>query len=285
MRNHYVPQFLLRAWSSGDEEDVVVFRNTQQGVRASRRGTKFTGFEHDMLSLTRDVIAGMDKHAIEKQFLRVVDQEASDAREKMLQGGLAALSPYDRVAWARFIMSLRLRQPSLVMELRDSAAKHLRASLASHPAEYTEIAGEAAPVALEEWTEQKFPGLIENFGLSFFAGLVDDATIGTKLMNLKWWLWDFSDCDIDLLLADHPCIFASGIDAPKLIVALPISPKMAFLATRGEDVATALRATKPRDLLKRINTSSVIQATVRVYARDERPLRLVQNNWRLRPAR
>ena len=98
-----------------------------------------------------------------------------------------------------------------------------------------------------------------------------------KILRMKWWLWDFSGEKNDLLLADHPCIFTKGIDATDLVIALPIGPCKAFMATRTDRVATIMRLQRPKDLLMRMNESSLSQARVRVYACDRSPRRFISN--------
>ena len=179
--------------------------------------------------------------------------------------------------WARFVMSLRLRQPSLVQQLRTESSEHLEASLVVEPDEYEALAGIDDPPTLVEWTRKNYPGLIENFGLSFFHKLVDNTEIGTKILRMKWWLWNFTREQNELLLADQPCIFTKGIDDPDLVIALPIGPRKAFMATAAERVAAIMRRRRPKDLLLRINESSLNQARVRVYARDASPRRFICN--------
>jgi hypothetical protein len=103
------------------------------------------------------------------------------------------------------------------------------------------------PPTLVEWTRKNYPGLIENFGLSFFHQLVDSPKIGEKILRMKWWLWDFTREHNDLLLADHPCIFTNGIDDPNLGIALPIGPRKAFMATSTDRVATLMHRQRPKD--------------------------------------
>src|SRR5438094_2045768 len=106
MRNHFIPQFLQRPWTGADG-CVQVFRLTDG--ETYRQVPKGNGYEDDMLSLTRDTVAGMYKHAIEKVLLQSVDNEASKVRQKLEAGQLAALSHAERCAWVRFIMSLQMR--------------------------------------------------------------------------------------------------------------------------------------------------------------------------------
>jgi hypothetical protein len=143
--------------------------------------------------------------------------------------------------------------------------------------EYDAIAGIDDPPTLLEWTRKNYPGLIENVGMSFFRDFVDNAGIGEKIIRMRRWLWDFTREHNDLLLADQPCVFTTGIDDADLVIALPIGPRKAFMATKSERAATIMRRQRPKDLLMRINESSLNQARIRVYARDTSPRRFICN--------
>lgn len=278
MDHHYVPQFLLREWArNAPDGKLEVFRLDLKHVPSSRKTPKFTGYEPDLYALTRDVVAGMDRHAVEKQFLRHVDNLGALALQKLLSSGLHSLTLDDRICWARFLMSLRVRQPEIVDMLRSQAERYLRNAFAEQPDQYEELVGIEEPPTLVEWTEKFYPGLIENIGLSFFHELVDNPVVGEKLLRMKWWLWDFSTAPNELLLADHPCIFTSGIDEPNLVVALPISPNRVFMATQSEEMANVMRRQQPKELARRINEFSLAQARIRVYARDDTAARFIRN--------
>lgn len=278
MRHHYVPQFLLRAWAETmPDKKVETFRLSLPHLPSSRHAPKHTAYEENLYALTMPVVAGMEQQAVEKHLLRHIDELAAGVLRKLTTTGLAALTPDDRSDWARFLMSLRLRQPSIVQQLRTESSENLEASLIDTPEEYDAVAGTGNPPTLVEWTRMNYPGLIENFGMSFFHELVDNPKVGEKILRMKWWLWDFTREQNDLLLADHPCIFTKGIDDPDLVIALPIGPRKAFMATMTDRVATIMRRQCPKDLLMRMNESSLGQARVRIYARDTSPRRFICN--------
>ncbi|MBL6957976.1 MAG: DUF4238 domain-containing protein [Rhodospirillales bacterium] len=283
MKHHYVPQFLLRAWASGSFDGKVEgFRLDLNGFPSSRRAPKSTGYEDDLYALSKPVVAGMEKQAIEIIFFKQVDNLAARAHQKLVECGLRSLTNEEKSDWVRFLMSLRVRQPDIIQKLKTESADHLAKTLGQQPEEYDEIAKKGDAPTLVEWTEQRFPGLIENFGLSFFHKIANNPNVGEKIFKMKWWLWDFSDVSFDLLLADHPCVFTKGIDDPSLIIALPISPKKAFMATNSEDVAAMMRQQDPKNLAMRLNESSLNQARARIYARSTSPKRFIQNRARFR---
>ncbi|MBL8559180.1 MAG: DUF4238 domain-containing protein [Hyphomonadaceae bacterium] len=229
MRHHYVPQFLLRPWAEPNaDKKVVVYRFDLPELRHSRWAPKAVGYEDDLYALTRERVAGMERHAIENRLLSHIDNAAATVRDKLLSRGLTTLTVEERCDWIRFLVSLRMRQPHMVAALKEGAATELRRSMATDPEEYEVHVGASDPPTLEAWAEQRYPGIVENFGLSFFHELVDSPVVGKKIFDMKWWVWDVASAGSELLLADHPCIFSAGIDDPDLLLAMPISPTKVF---------------------------------------------------------
>ena len=125
MRHHYVPQFLLRAWAETQpDKKVEIFRLDQPGLPSSRRAPKYTAYEEDLYALSMPVVAGMEQQAVEKHLLRRIDGLAAGVLRRLMTKGFAGLTLEDRCDWARFLMSLRLRQPEMVQ----AAPRILRAS-------------------------------------------------------------------------------------------------------------------------------------------------------------
>lgn len=278
MKHHYIPQFLLREWSeTTSDKKIEVFRRDLAGLPSSRRTPKFTAYEVDLYALSQQGVGSIEKNAVEKQFLRRVDGDAAHVLQKMKHQSIVNLDQDDRINWARFLMSLRIRQPDIVSQLRVEASEGLTAALNTEPERYDEIAGVEDPSTLLEWAEVHYPGLVENFGMTFFHELIDNEDIGRKLLSMIWAYVDLSSQDHDLILSDHPCIFTRGIDDPNLIVALPIGPKEAFIAVNSRKNLEFFQKQRPKILAARINESSVNQVRARAYARNLSPRRFLLN--------
>lgn len=274
MRHHYIPEFLQKPWTKDTSDGrLEVFRLDISHLPSSRHTPKYTGFDNNLYALTRDNVVGMDKQAVEKLFLKHVDNNAALVREKLEHDGLKSLTQEEKEHWTRFLMSLRLRQPDIIHTLKEDATEYLKLNLNENHEKYEELTSSDDPQTLELWTEEQYPGLIKNFGLSFFHELVDNPLYGNKILKMRWWLWDFQEMTHELMLSDHPCIFTHGIDDRKCIIALPISPKKAFMATQSDDVAKLMRQQQTRNIVTLINESLVIQARVRIYARNQFPAR------------
>ena len=236
-----------------EDKKVEVFRLDLSHLPSSRSAPKYTGFEDNLYALTKPVVAGVVQQALETDVLQRIDSEAARVLRKINTTGFADLTPEDLRVWVCFIMLLLWRTPDTVSRLHTEAPDHLKISLDERPGEYDSIAENFDPPTLAEWTEEHIPGFIENFGIINLPNWACNSSIGTKILSMKWWLWNFSGQQNHLLLADRPCIFTAGIDDPNLVIALPISPWKAFMATKTDRVANIMSQQRPKDLLMRMN--------------------------------
>jgi Protein of unknown function (DUF4238) len=277
MRNHYVPQFLQAPWADPSDSRLHVYHITPTGVRVRRKPPVSTGYETDLLALSVDSVVGMQRHMIEEEFLKGIDNDAAIVRTKLCGHGLPSLSQKQRCDWVRFIISLRLRQPEIIHELVAQSEEKFRTSLRDADAREFSLASTEDSTSLEEWSSTEFPGLIENFGLTFFHDLLDDEKAGNLILQLKWWVYDVSKSPNRLLLGDRPCVFFGGIEDANFGMVLPISPNKMFIATRGEARTKQIRSISPDKMVAWVNDATVTQAEKYVYGHDATSLRFLQN--------
>ena len=84
------------------------------------------------------------------------------------------------------------------------------------------------------------------------------------------------------MLCDNPLVFTAGIDAPGLMVSMPLSPTAAFIAVRSDELVRLLKNADPDEIVRRLNESIVDQAKGRVYARTNKPRRFIENRLRMK---
>ena len=276
MKHHHTPKFLLKAWANTTVDGKIeTFCLDLPGHPSSRLTPRSTAYEHDLYALTQPHVAGIEQQSLETDFLQHIDNSAARVLRKLLTTGLAGLTQEDRCDWILFLMSLRQRTPDNALLLKKEGERYLKDSLDERPEEYSAISESSDPTTLGEFTELYVPGLIENFGIMMLRKLITNPEVGDKLLHMTWWLWYFKDQKNHLLLSDRPYIFTSGIDDPDLVVALPLGPKKVFMATKSDRVANIIRHLHPKDLLMRINESSLNQAQKRIYALDRSPHRFI----------
>ena len=276
-----MPKFLLNYWADTTRDKrIEVFRLDLPRFPSNRLTPEYTGFEDDLYALSQSDVAGIEQQSIETNFLQFIDNFAARVLQKMTKTGFAVLTHKERCDWVLFLMSLRLRTSETVLRLNYEGPEYLIESLNEKPEEYSLISETSAPTTLAEFTEKYLPGLIENLGIMMSRRLITKPDIGDKILHMTWWLCNFREQKNYLLLSGCPCIFSSGIDDPDIVVSLPLGPKRAFMATKTNRVAGNIRRLHPKNLLMRINESSLNQAEKRVYALDRSPHRFICNRMK-----
>lgn len=208
-----------------------------------------------------------DPQFVETEFLKRVDDRAAKARMKLMTG--ETLTPDEGEEWIVFLMSLRVRHPDAVALLRREGAK-VAQELDENPWEYMASAGPGDPLTPSGWVRHNAPGYLENIGISQLQALATDATILEAIRTVKHHsVVDLRSCSGHLLLADNACILVYGVDHPKFTLALPLSPRMAFVSSRSDEVTNTLQRAPLPALLKTMNQWSVEQARRQLYAMDK----------------
>jgi hypothetical protein len=289
MRHHYVPQFLLSKWigtNTVTKNSVIEFRLRLRGSPARERPPSATGFEKDLLKLSSPSLTNDELHALETVVMKAVDTAAAPVLEILLKDGVRSLTTSQRCDWARFLNSIRLRQPRFVRHnVKERGAKQLEEEFSKDHEEYTILAGPGDPPTALEWVRENMPGRVENFGLGVVPAALDHLKTIERVINLNWGVCDFTRERNELLLSDNPLI-SLGSTKPEWVLALPISPTILFLACQADGTVKRLQDAKSSEIIKRVNQSSVNQATQWVYASSTAPQRFICNHVaKLRPTK
>lgn len=177
-------------------------------------------------------------------------------------------------------MSLRISSPDIVKQLRTNAAEMLRRILAERSEHFESLQKIYKTSTPEQWTDERYPGLIDNYGMSVFKDILLDRRIGKRIVQMSWLVWNVSKKHHRLILADQPCIFSHGIDNPRLIIALLISPTKVFMPSGSDATDMTIKRQNGAKVALRVNDLTVSQAKIRIYAEYTSPQRFIMNRSR-----
>lgn len=274
-KHHYLPVFYLSRWSQLDGK-VIRYYRPYQAVEASPIAPKNTGYERGLYRL--DGYVPEAQNAIEKNFMAsVVDDPAAHALEILINRDNSKLTPEHRQAWTRFVMSLLVRNPSNVEQITNQADHGLRQSLLAVPEEYEAVRDKDDPPTLVEWVEQKAPEILSNFGKQMLPGIITHQPTGDAIIRMRWWTIDIGDGFPDLLTCDRPVYMSHGVMDEMCFIALPLSPRFVFFATRSQTMFDRVMSHGIKAVTKSINKIMVTQAEKYVYGAHDRHLRFVEN--------
>lgn len=278
-KHHYVPQFFLRQWADADGRLVRYYRPYKEVV-ATRTAPRSTAYEEGLYSV--EGAAPGQQNAIEKDFMAPkVDDPAALAMQVLIERDPVKLTDELRLAWTRFVMSLHVRNPERVEQIKQMAAKDLRQSLRADPEDYEKLRKPTDPPTLLGWAELNTPSIFEDHGVSMLPGVIEHRATLEIIMRMRWMTVGTSEGFPDLLTGDRPVYMSHGVNDERCFIVVPMSPKFMFFATRNPEMFDRVLALGIVSVTKQVNGFMAANAIQNVYGTSDRHLRFVEN--RLRP--
>ena len=108
--------------TSGGVFDVHVIRNINGKIVRGSHSPDYLGFEPNLYSYHENFDAS-DRAEIETKFFKPLDNEGARIVSKMIAGG--SLEKRDRILWAQFLTSMKIRTPENVETIRTEGQRAL----------------------------------------------------------------------------------------------------------------------------------------------------------------
>jgi hypothetical protein len=273
-KHHYLPVFYLKQWAALDGRVIRYYRPNREVV-AHPITPKNTGYEQGLYSL--EGYKPEQRNVIEKNFMAPdVDNPAVAPLRNFLERRPASeLTLPMKQAWTRFLMSLHVRNPARVEQITGQGAEALRQMLAKDPEDYNAVRKPDDPSTLVEWVERYAPALIENYGKSILPGIVTHQPTGNEIIRMHWVVGSYGATP-DILTCDQSLYLSHGVNDPKCVIALPLSPYAIFFASRQANSLDKLMRMERSALIRSINETVVTQAARYVYGAHDRALAFVE---------
>jgi Protein of unknown function (DUF4238) len=276
-KHHYIPQFYLRNWAGSDGR-VVCYKRIQTGAILEERVTpRSTGYERDLYTLEH--LPEDLRQAIEKTVTADVDNRAAVALQKMVAAkGAGTLTAEDRLAWAQFIVSLPIRNPEAVADIKGTSTKSgLEVAYEKAKKDFPDWAqGDDFRTEFEESVnEDPFTRFLsDNYGLMIISELMLNPQFQSIILQMNWWLMDFGATGITLLSCDRPYMIFRSMRHPRCLIYLPISPRLGFLASPDPMKEGQLLRQNLKAVAKEFNRWQAALANQYIYSSDtqHRPL-------------
>jgi hypothetical protein len=272
--HHFVPRFFLSGWTTNHR--LTRFQWVRGSLDVREVGIKrIAGLEHlYALRHVRD-----DPQFVEREFMGpFIDDPAARVYQHMV-GPPAPLSNMQRSIWTRFLMSLRVRTPEVIDRLRAEAADDLRLRLMGQPDDYDALRGPNDPATLFDFMEQHRPGFVADFGIRMLPDLLNHAPIARTIFEMYWWTQRFDGATVDLLTSDRPLIVTPPLNHPRCVIALPLTPHLAFFAAHSLEVAKRVGSTPASRLARALNQETVRLADRQMYGANARQTEFVRRRF------
>lgn len=272
--HHVVPRFYLNGWTTNHR--LTRFQWVRGELEVREVGTKRIAGRDHLYALHH---MPQDPQFVEREFMgRLIDDPAAQVYHHMV-GNPAKLSEKQRSIWTRFLMSLRVRTPNVIERLRVDAEDDLRRRLMDQPEEYDALRATNDPDNLYEYMEQRRPGFVADFGIRILPDIVNHPPIAKKIFQMYWWTQRFEGSTVDLLTSDRPLIIVPDLHDPACVMALPLTPHLAFFATHSFEQAKRVGTLHASRLARALNHETVRLADKQIYAANARQAEFVRRRF------
>jgi hypothetical protein len=261
--HHYIPVFYLKQWC-GQNKKLIEFAVKHGNFIAKPVGPKGTGFQTDLYAFP-ELPPDMAQH-IEDVFLKYADNTASLALEMQLSGKDIWTNEL-RSGWSRFLISLIIRHPDVMVDLRAATTKSWEETGPSSQARYEETREPHQPATFDEYIAAVDPLIPIKVSLNAIIKAFDNETLGTHINGMYWSVIDLSKAHHRLLTGDRPLQYLN-LNNPSGFISLPISPTKLFLAANSAQSIINVRKLKPEKVIREINRFVVARARKFVFAHD-----------------
>lgn len=260
MKHHYVPQFLLRRWRDAAGR-LQSFKVLNGRVVSNALAPEYTGYEDDLYALGDNAL-GIKQDHLEKHLFSPIDNDAAVTLGKIERR--EAITPDDKIAWAFFLNSLRLRKPDVIEHLRGQGIAILKRFLAEGDTGLPE-----GWPSSEEWLSQHYPGMMETQSLiSWLSQIVLHDEMTKRFHDLDWWVLSFKPEAPKLLLSDLPIHWEGGLNTDQFFIQMPIGPDRIFFGTDSKATEDFLANLPSIELIRRVNRGSLASSSNRIWGAD-----------------
>jgi Protein of unknown function (DUF4238) len=264
-KHHFIPVFFLQQWANKAGE-LVVWHRPHNEVISRWKPPTATGFEVDLN--TFHGLPPTIRTYLEDEFLRSADDDASRALDKLLERNNTPWDSRLRSGWSRFLMTLPIRHPDVLEELKTLIKDILDGDSLEIQARYAAERTPDMPENYKDYLYSQNEGGQERIIVHFVQGVMDNHILGPHMNSLTWEVLDLSKSSYPLLLSDRPAHMMS-VQNERALVMLPLTPQKLFVGFRSPRVFHTLRALDPNRVCKESNKFLVQRARRFVFSSDE----------------
>lgn len=274
--HHYIPEFYLDKWAN-DKGNVCVYSpQNNEVIRAFFRHPGGTGYQRDLYRI--EGVPLECAQVYEADFFTTIDNDAAIALSVMLRDGVEKLDEGRRHAWIRFIVSLRLRTPEKIEEIRREISDIYNAAIESFKLEIAAAGKTIDTIDDLNAIESDYFIRSRVSSLDLVAKLIDSDNFIDHFENSYWRILSVNQSNIGLLTSDRPVHTYGDNELSEAFLCLPISPDSIFVSARSPSVLSKLSGVGQNKLAREANLRVVAQAQRFVWGNTASHLSFVRKN-------
>ncbi|NEJ94344.1 DUF4238 domain-containing protein [Rhizobium leguminosarum] len=281
IKHHYIPAFYLSRWA--DSGKVTEFAKVHDGkIAVKAKAPERTGYQERLYEMQ-----GFEPELaqqVEEKYFKPIDTMAADALELLYKHGHAApWTSKSRTAWTRFVLSLLLRCPEDIEAFRGWWHDDFGRTDPEGEERYRETRGPDDPATFAEYLDGQPLTVKEKYLFEVLNSLLEHDSVGTNINNMNWRVLETPASAPRLLTSDRPVIRSNSLKGEKSHVALPIGPRLLWIASNDMRFLNDLRGIDQTRLVKECNRQVVEGAVRFVWSADESQTRFIEKRFGNQP--
>jgi hypothetical protein len=279
-RHHYIPKFYLFKWA--DSKGLVMcYQWMQSKLVALPLPPTSIGVQSNLYRLAQ-VLPEL-RQIFETTVASDVDGQASNALRTMTERGVEALTGEERLAWAQFLVSLPIRNPDAVADIKETSPK--QAFEKAYERAVEKYPGWAKTYDLRKELKEGIDEdpltrvLHANYGVLIIGELMVNPQFQQLLLDMHWWTVNFDDSNVSLLTSDRPYMPLRPLSHPRSLLYVPIGPRLGFFASPEKEKREQIGRVGVSKLAKKMNLFQVQTAAHFTYAANSEHCRLIEKHF------
>jgi Protein of unknown function (DUF4238) len=262
-KHHYKPVFFLSRWA-GKDGQLCEMKLINDKVVARRRHPAGTGYIKDLYRIDR--VPEEKSQDLETNFMSPLDNDAAAALDKIASD--QPLDAGDRIAWARFMLSLLFRHRESVETIKAHMAEMWSEGTDALELEWAARRGPNDPKTFAEAAATREPAAAAISAANTMVDIIANSRAVPDIAGMHWARIDLSASELPMLTSDRPLVFIA-LENPKAYVAQPIGPYDLFVATRDDRFLKTLAGGDPTAIARQMNKDVVSMARQFVWGVDD----------------
>jgi hypothetical protein len=278
--HHYNPKFILKRWTINDGP-LCEMRLIRDKVLTNHRYPGATGKLRDLYRT--DGVSEANSQDVELHFMSPLDNDAAVSLDKFVAA--QPLDASDRIAWARFVLSMLYRNPECVALIKSHMAEVWAEGTDALEGDWAALRGPLDQMTLAEATEIRQPSAAEISASNMLVDVIANERAVPDIANMHWTRVELSRSKYSLLTSDRPLVMPVGLGHRQCYIALPVGPRHLFVAAHDDRFSRLLPTADHTKIAKLMNKDVVRQARQYVWGQDDSQLEFVRKHFATLPDR
>jgi Protein of unknown function (DUF4238) len=253
----------------------------QRKIVSASRYPGGTGKVRDLYRI--DNIDEANSQHVEVTFMSPLDNDAAISLDKFLAG--QALTDHDRVAWARFVLSMLYRHPEGVDVIKSHMLDMWVEGTAALEGDWVANRGPLDSLTFADETAKRLPGGADISAANMLMGVIDNDRAVPDIARMHWTHVSLRRTKYSLLTSDRPLVMPVGLGHPQCYIALPVGPCDLFIAAHDDRFSRRLPTADHNKIVRLMNKDVVRQARHYVWGVDNSQLEFVRKHIACLPDR